>query len=343
MKGFFTNTWNLYLDKLSTNEKDLYFKEEYVKLYESEYEVATCFVFKDNSNIFLFPFLKRSFIYKNIKYYDFETPYGYGGPISNTNNKTFIIKALDSLFYECRVNNYVTGFTRFHPLLRNWESFDKIGKLIKERETIAIDLRGDIDDVWMKEIHTKNRNVIKKGNKNNLRFIADYDYVYLKEFLDIYNRTMHKLEADNFYYFDKNYYDSFRNNLKNSFLGVVLLDDKVIASAIFFYSENYGHYHLAGSDLDYLKFSPNNFLLWNAAKELKNKNIKYFHLGGGVDSDKNNSLFKFKSRFSKSKYDFYIGKLIFNEDIYEALCTNWEKNNPEIVDKYKYHLLKYKY
>lgn len=343
MKAFLTETWDTYLKHFVSVQKDIYFEEKYVKLYETDCEKALCFVCSYKDKYFIYPFLRREFIYQDVKYYDFETSYGYGGPITNTEDVLFNEAALKEFYKFCKNNNYIAGFTRFHPLLNNCNSFEIIGKLIKDRETIAIDIRSDIEDVWMKEIHTKNRNVIKRGYKNNLKFIADYDFIYLNDFLELYNKTMRKLEADNFYYFDNKYYDSFKNNLKNSFLGVVLLDDKVIASAIFFYSENYGHYHLAGSDLDYLKFSPNNFLLWNAAKELKSKNIKYFHLGGGINSDNNNSLFKFKSRFSKSKYDFYIGKLIFNEDIYESLCSNWERKHSEIAEKYKYHLLKYKY
>ena len=89
--------------------------------------------------------------------------------------------------------------------------------------------------------------------------------------------------------------------------------------------------------------SPNNFLLWEAAKELRNRNIKYFHLGGGTNSEENNSLFQFKRKFSKSVYQFEIGKAIFNETIYKDLCNQWENNNPEKVEIYKHHLLKYKY
>jgi len=89
--------------------------------------------------------------------------------------------------------------------------------------------------------------------------------------------------------------------------------------------------------------SPNNLLLWEAARELKKNNVKKFHLGGGSNSDENNSLLEFKGRFSKSRYQFDIGKTIFNPNLYNKICDVWEAANPEKAVSLKNHLLKYKY
>lgn len=78
----FSEHWNNYLDAILARLQDLYFREEYVRLYETEKEKACCFVFQKDKSILLFPFLRREFEYKEKTYYDFETAYGYGGPIS---------------------------------------------------------------------------------------------------------------------------------------------------------------------------------------------------------------------------------------------------------------------
>ena len=278
MIGFIEH-WNQYLEAIPAKLQDLYFREEYVRLYETENEKACCFVFQEDKSIMLFPFLRREFEYKSKTYYDFETAYGYGGPTSNDHSEAFMTAALHALATKACEDNYICGFIRFHPLLENWDCFQKVGRLINDRKTIAINLAGGVDATWKNEIHTKNRNVIKKGEKNGLEFIVDNNFEYLQGFEDLYNSTMDKHEADGFYYFGQKYYEQLKDTIKNRFLGIVRHEGKVIAGAIFFYQLPYGHYHLAGSDKNALKLSPNNFLLWGAAKEFINRGVEQFHLG----------------------------------------------------------------
>ena len=339
----FAETWNQYLDLIPAEQQDLYFREEYLRLYETDSEKACCFVYQDGNSIMLFPFLRREFQFKGNTYYDFETAYGYGGPISNDHSDTFITAALEAMSEKALSENFVCGFVRFHPLLENWDCFEKVGRLIMDRKTIAIDLSDGIEATWINEIHTKNRNVIKKGEKNGLEFIVDEDFAYLTEFEDLYNSTMDKLEADGFYYFDPSYYDQLKNTIQNRFLGIVKHEGKVVAGAIFFYQLPYGHYHLAGSDKSALKLSPNNYLLWEAAKELTRRGVKHFHLGGGTDGSEENSLYQYKRKFSKHEYQFALGKMIFNPSLYDDICAEWAAANPEKAVKMKNILLKYKY
>lgn len=339
----FTHSWNQYLDVIPAEFQDAYFREEYVRLYETENEKACCFVYQDGENVLLFPFLRRTFEFKGNVYYDFETAYGYGGPISNNHSEAFMTTALETMKTKAMKENYICGFVRFHPLLSNWDFFDKVGRLIPDRKTIAIDLSGGIEETWKNEIHTKNRNVIKKGEKNGLKFIVDDNFVYLKEFEALYNSTMDKLGADGFYYFDQQYYNQLVNTVENKFLGIVMQENRVIAGAIFFYQLPFGHYHLAGSDQTYLHLSPNNFLLWEAAKELSSRGVKYFHLGGGTDGSETNSLYQYKRKFSKHEYQFALGKIIFNQSLYDEICLDWSVKNTEKTEKYKNILLKYKY
>lgn len=343
MKTQFTDSWNQYLDTIPAELQDLYFREEYVRLYETESEKACCFVYQNGESVLIFPFLRREFKFKGNTYYDFETAYGYGGPVSNDHSETFMKAALEAMSEKASSENYVCGFVRFHPLLENWDCFESVGRLIKDRKTIAIDLTGGIEATWMNEIHTKNRNVIKKGEKNGLEFIVDEDFSYLPEFEELYNSTMDKLEADGFYYFEPRYYEQLKDTIQNRFLGIVKHEGKVVAGAIFFYQLPYGHYHLAGSDKSALKLSPNNFLLWEAAKELTNRGVGNFHLGGGTDGTEDNSLYQYKRKFSKHEYQFALGKMIFNPSLYEDICAEWTAANPEKAERLKNILLKYKY
>lgn len=344
MKVEISRHWDNLLAIFPPSLKDIYFAEEYVKLYETEAEKAECFVCQEGDKIMLFPFLSRTFEFQGKQYNDFETAYGYGGPICNCDDGTFLTKALSAFKDFCKHRNYVAGFVRFHPLLQNQAGFEAIGRVLAERKTVAINLDQPVEEVWKNEIHSKNRNMIRKAEKAGCRFIVDNEYKYLRTFIQLYDATMDKLSADGFYYFDDDYYDNLVKGIPNSFLGCVEdAEGKIISAAIFMQSGPYGHYHLSGSDKSQLVLSPNNYMLWKAAAELQRRGVKRFHLGGGTDSNEENSLFQFKKRFSKDTCQFYIGKMVFDEEVYGVICKDWELKNPDKAERYKYHLLKYKY
>lgn len=337
------SNWNDYLSFFDLEHQDIYFTDSYLKLYESENEKSYCFYYFENDFHFLLPYILREFRYKNQIYYDFETVYGYGGPIYNYLDESYIERAWHTFFNYGYSHNFIAGLVRFHPLLNNYKYFDKVGGLLRDRETVAIDLRLSEEEIWRSEIHTKNRNSIQKGERNALQFVADYQFNYLPQFKLLYKNTMLKHEAGDFYYFNDDYFTKLKDRIEESFLGTVIYNGEVIASSIIFYYGHYGHYHLSGSNPKYLNLSPNNFLLWGAAKELKRRGVKYFHLGGGTNSDENNSLLQYKSKFSKTRYDFYIGKIIFNNSLYNSLCDDWSLSDKARELLYQNHLLKYKY
>lgn len=166
----------------------------------------------------------------------------------------------------------------------------------------------------------------------------------MKEFIELYNTTMERLNAEEFYYFDENYYRKFIEYFGGSaFLGTVRKDNELVCAALFMYSKEYGHYHLEGSDHDYSSLGANNLLLWKTALELHEHNVKEFHLGGGYDSSENNSLLKFKKAFSNDFKDFYIGKMIFNVEKYNEIRNEWTRCNPEKEKQYGKLLLCYRY
>jgi len=332
--------WNDKLEFFSENQKDIYFSENYIKLAANKNENSLCIVCIEEGKIMLFPFLQST--YK--EYFDFETPYGYGGPITNSTDKEWNEKALREIISYFSSQNYLAGFVRFHPLLNNAEFCRNIFKVIDDRKTIVIDTSVSEEEIWMNQISSKNRNMIRKAEKNGLFFERDNEFKYIEEFKKLYNSTMNRLGADDFYFFDDEYYRQFIEIFKGKgFLGCIKKNNEIISAALFMYENWYGHYHLAGSNREYSSLGGNNLLLWKVACEMKKEGVKEFHLGGGTNGDDENSLFKFKHSFSPNIKQFSIGKIIFNKQIYEKVCSDWEKYNPKKGEKYKNHLLKYRY
>ncbi len=155
---------------------------------------------------------------------------------------------------------------------------------------------------------------------------------------------MKRLNVDDFYFFSDEYFQGFIENLKGkAFLGTVLLDDKIVGAALFMYMGGFGHYHLAGSNREKGNLGINNYLLWKTIEEFSGMNLLQFHLGGGTSSLLDDSLYKFKRAFSRNEKDFYIGKWIFDNKLYEEICEEWRNNYPYLNEKYGNLLLKYRY
>lgn len=340
MRTLITNKWNCFLERFDAASKDIYFFEEYVKLYESADGQACCAICEDDDNILLLPFIRKAIG----KYYDFETAYGYGGPIANTTNQNWIDTALGELQKLFKEEKYVCGFIRFHPLLNNAEICKNHFNVLFDRNTVAINTEEGEDEIWKNQIISKNRNMIRKAEKNELVYSAEYDFASIDEFVKLYNATMERLNAEEFYFFDANYYQAFLDKFQGrAFLGTIRKDGNLVCAALFMYSPEYGHYHLEGSNYAFSNMAANNLLLWKTALEFHRLGIKEFHLGGGYDSSTDNSLLKFKKSFSGNIKAFNIGKWIFNEEKYNEIKTEWKNTNPDKVEKYGKLLLCYRY
>lgn len=331
--GCSDDEWNLYLNKLPLHQRDIYYTSEYYKMYEMNGDgIGKLFVYyNEKGNMCLYPFMLNEIKGYELKdkYYDIETAYGYGGPVTNCFDSEFMYEFEKCFIEYCIKNNIVAEFVRFHPLLHNADLFNRDIEVLHNRITVQIDLTKGIEKIWAEDIKSKNRNMIRKAEKNGLVVEVSKDF---DMFTKIYDCTMDKVEADSYYYFNCNYYDAIKNN-DNFILLNVKKDDLVIASAIFMGYGDYYHYHLAGSLKEYLKFAPNNLLLWESIKYACKKGYKRMHFGGGLTNSMDDNLFKFKSSFSKEYADFYIGKRIHNKEIYDYLIRNWEKKNNKKANK----------
>lgn len=319
--------WNDYIGQLPVYMQDIYFTRQYHLLEEKKSDgKAYLFVYTEmGSEIGLYAFIKRPIEQMSIqgKFFDIETVYGYGGPLVNTENEEFVRRFEKAFIEYCRNENIIAEFVRFHPLIQNKTIFKENIQVLHNRKTVALDLSSNIDDIWMTQISTQNRNTIRKCIKNNLTVEETDDY---EAFMHIYDETMRRVNADDFYSFEKTYFDELRRDDKNTLL-CVKYNQQIIAAAIFMGYGKYFHYHLSGSRREYLKLAPNNILLWEAIRYAKEHGYQKMHFGGGLSDSMEDNLFKFKSHFSKEYADFYIGKRVHNSEIYNMLIHQWEVQN----------------
>lgn len=328
--------------------KDVYYLCEYsISLMESEGGTPYLINYKGEDCSLCYPIIEKDIadfekfkgILKKNTYFDWSTPYGYGGPLSN---KLFTLSQQRAfkkeLFYLAKSRNVVSQFIRFHPLLKNHLICNNVIENTYVKDTIFINM--DTKDNLFIQMDSKNRNMIRKAIKNNVIIKHDKGK-YINDFINIYNETMKRDNASPFYYFPKAYYQYIKNSMSNEVEYFYAFKNNVmIAASIFFYSDKFMHYHLSANLLEYRKYAPTNLLIYTAANWGREKGLKQLHLGGGLNLD--DSLFHFKKQFNKEgKINFYIGGNIFDIDIYEKLLklrykydNNFNVNNNNYI-KYR--------
>lgn len=265
------------------------------------------------------------------EYFDFETPYGYGGVLCDgAISEESQMKFKDEFTTYCRENYVISQFVRFHPLLANE---NRLSLVIEKRylhDTIYMDTASP--ELILSNMDSKNRNMVRKAVKSGVTVIRKpiEDYA---AFMDMYIETMKKNSALDYYIFQDRYFESLKSMEENACIFYALYEGKPVSGAIMYFNSRFMHYHLSGTYTEYRKYSPGNLLLYEAACWASKRGIEKFHLGGGIMQ--NDTLFGFKKQFHKNgKIPFYIGRTIFDTEKYEELLkirksldTNFNENN----------------
>lgn len=255
-------------------------------------------------------------------YFDITTPYGYGGFIVEGNPTESNLAKLEFEYRDyCKKNSIVSEFVRFHPVLNNVNKMENVyDNVVNLGQTITMKLESR-NQIW-NDLKGKNRNVIRKAQKAGVKIYWGRNPELFKKFIEMYKSTMDKDDAEDYYYFNEDFYKSILNDFKyNSMMFYAVLEEKIIAMSMILFSNRKMHYHLSASYRDYLSYAPTNLILYEAACWGCEHGLEFFHLGGGLGG-KEDSLFKFKKAFYKnSDTSFAIGKKIFNKEKYEEMLN----------------------
>ena len=123
------NKWNNTFINLSKRQRDIYFTPEYYMLYKNLGEGdIDCFIYEENTNIAIYPFLINSInslgYCLDKEYKDVQGAYGYNGICTNCSEKIFLNNFYRNFDQYCNDNNIIAEFTRFHPIFQNHQFAD---------------------------------------------------------------------------------------------------------------------------------------------------------------------------------------------------------------------------
>jgi hypothetical protein len=339
--------WNDYLQRIQIKYQDVYFTPEYYHLFENLGDGdAKCFIFKRKNEIAIYPFLinsvnKLGYILDK-DYFDIQGVYGYNGILYSSFNPEFIQSFFNALESFCFQQNIIAEFLRIGPLsdsklhLRNnfSEEFSQ--------KNVIVNLL--IDDIWKESYEYSTRKNINKAISHNLEFFRftgeEIKSDYLEEFKRLYIMTMERNGAENYYFFNNEYFNNLHLYLgKKAIFYFAGFEKKLISCEVVLTNTFNSYSFLGGTDSAYFYLRPNDFLKHYIINDLKNNRGVSFCLGGGTEG-----IFRFKRSFCKrGVVDFSIGKKIHNASIYNEVVKQWEVKYPEKVESYKNKLLKYRY
>lgn len=298
-------------------EYDVYYLSGYVKAFEIHGDGDPELLYYESEGLrAIYVYMKRR-IADGL--YDAVTPYGYGGVLFDGELSAEALETFREAFeQQMQEAHIVCNFVRYHPVLANAIPMKGISKVIDLGKTVAMDLSSP-EVIWS-NIHSKNRNMIRKAEKNGIEILHGQGMELMDQFIDIYNATMQKDNAEEYYYFKRPFYESIDRDLKDNYeMFYAMYEGRPIAMSIMIFANGRLNYHLSGSDIEYRNLAPSNLLLYKAALWGCEQGMKTFHLGGGVGSGEDN-LFKFKIAFNKnSDYQFSIGKQVFDHNQYRKL------------------------
>ena len=339
--------WSAYLNRLPGSVQSVYYTPEYYKIYENlDHSEAFCYVFEDGNHLAVYPFLLSRINDLGYKldeyYYDIQGAYGYNGVLYSSDEPDFI-KSFHCEFNNfCRNNNIVAEFTRFYPLINNQEFSKNYMDVSCNRKVVIINLTQEYQDIYRNYPHSTKGN-LKKALRNNLKvFIYKNDFPYDKDFKRMYKETMARVNAQPYLFFNGDYFENTFKTLP-IIQFVVFNDGLPISSSLCLVGSRNLDIHFEASKGEYLHLRPNDILIDTMIRWGITKGYKTMNFGGGTSSNEDDSLFRFKYKFSKDIRNFYIGKKIHNYEVYNNICEQWGSTYPHLVDKYKNILLMYRH
>ena len=253
---------------------------------------------------------------------DAATPYGYGGVLTGSDP----VKTTDlhQLRDWCVANGVVSCLLRLHPLLGGSEQLSQSDAAeVEIREygpTTAVDPRR-IDEA------TGRLRGMSKGRKADLTIARrELELVWatgeeaLEHFRAIYDRTMRRIGADEFYLFPAAYYRALAEGLGER-LGVALAlrGDEAVGGALFLADRRFAHYHLSGTTDVGRELKAGTLLVHAGAEWARERGSELLHLGGGNSGT--HPLYAFKKSFGGETFTYAFATLVADRERYDALVV----------------------
>lgn len=304
--------------------REVFAHPSYLKLYSDGRSRAMCAMWRSAESCVLHPFLLRDVATEAFwngsvsETFDITSAYGYGGPFFwGAEDKYTVARSLWPEFRRWATDNrIVCEFVRFSLFAETilpyegdkWKIADHVVRCLDPEEPV----------LWMDFEHKVRKNV-KKALRAGVRIEVDEQGDCLSEFLGIYQHTMERRRALDFYCFPREYFVNLRRNLPGNFVYFhAILDSVIISTELVLISEQSVYSFLGGTSEDAFAMRPNDLLKFEIMKWAKARGKRHFVLGGGYEAA--DGIYRYKLSFApKGTKSYFLGGQVFSTERYSEL------------------------
>lgn len=313
-------------------DHEVYCHPDYVSLFAPKDGGALAAVIDAGDCGILYPFVLQPLSlepwYEGDHCCDLTTPYGYGGPYRWGNPSSMQVatfwREVHQWLAEQRV---VASFVRLSLFEDQMVTFDGHVKILATN--VVRDLRDSPEAIWKDYAHKVRKNV-KRARSLGVRIQKVESQSALSTFIDVYESTLRRRKARDWYYFSNEFFDQLLNKLQ----GYVAIfsafhDDEVVASELILCSRRRIYSFLGGTTITGFEFRANDLLKHEIISWGQREGKDAFILGGGFEAD--DGIFRYKKGFAPTgEVLFRVGTAIHDEVAYSKLVgmrSRWESTS----------------
>lgn len=331
------NEWLAVLARFPAEMRDLHYTPAYGRIYADTYGhepmlavletdtavVMHAFVLRPLGPL---PFMALSHAPTAVR--DAATPYGFGGPLmagTTPNAGPELLRHFDECWRcWCREQRIPAEFVCLHPVLGNADALAGSGVVapVATKEVVIVDLALTEEQLWA-AVSRGTRSSIQRARREGVEVeVVEPDRAALDTFQALYLATMARVGAAERWLFPATYFRACMERLgtQGSTLLFARCRGEIAAAYLLIRDSNTAYYHFGASDDRFLALRPNNLLMYETLLWARRQGCSRYHLGGGVTSDGNDSLLRFKSSFGGHRALLYTYGRVLHEGVYRELC-----------------------
>jgi CelD/BcsL family acetyltransferase involved in cellulose biosynthesis len=223
-----------------------------------------------------------------------------------------------------RERGIVTALVRIHPLLRPPAGvLEQIGQVVDHGRSVSIDLTLSVEALWQ-QTRENHRRDIQRAARWGYVVRIDETWASLGTFVAIYQQTMDRLHAADFWRLSRDYFEELRAALAGHIhLCVAEIEGEVAAAALLIEEDGLVEYHLAGTADSHVSMSPSKSIVDFASRWAKARGNHTLHLAGSLRTG--DSLNHFKVGFSPRQHPVETWRIVADPDAYARLQARWAR------------------
>jgi hypothetical protein len=248
--------------------------------------------------------------------FDVTSPYGYGGPLAAGADPP--VRAFHEAYEAwARERGVVTTFIRYHPLFRTHAYAPAHASVEPLAGTVAWRLGGGRD--LMAGMCTDYRRRVREGARRGITVSVERAPA-LAGFRRLYEQTMTRNEANDFYHFPDPYWEALPRLFgERLILFEARFEGEVVAANLTVGAPPWLHGHLAGSSDLGRTLRATRVSCYEGALWAQRDGFELLHMGGGVGGTRD-ELFEYKRRFDEGGVlPAFIGKVVHDRARYREL------------------------